>query len=814
MNSFWDFFSEQNFMPHGHCFLWQPILLGIHAISDLLIGLAYLAISLSLYFIVKRIRIPFSAVMLAFGTFIGACGLTHFMEIWNLWYTDYWASGFVKIVTAAASVITSIWLIKLRPQIFTVAEAAKLAEQRRLDLEAITADLETRVEQRTRELNLSKIETEQGARSLRVVIDALPSLMAAVDPWERYEIVNEAYANWMNKDQEFILGKTLSEIMPSDLYMRIKPHFLKALQGEQQKFEIEVFYPGKGLRYVQANYMPVFDRDQKVVRVILLINDLTEQRKAYEEIKRSENQFRSYFELGGTGSFELDAPTGKFINVNEKFSAISGYSKNELLKMNLEDLVPTEDLTERRQRYHGILLDTESPTSEFTYVRKDGGRFWALVSATVVRNESGTPIRVIGTLQDISKQKETEQELALAKAKAEAANEAKSAFLANMSHEIRTPLGAMIGFAQLLIEDPASPSQQTNHLLTIKRNGEQLFNIINEILDISKVEANKLEIEKQNFSLQETLDDVGALLGFKAQEKGLSFSIQPVSDLPKNIFSDYTRFRQILINIIGNAIKFTEKGSVDVAVQLFLNDKKGESSFLEVIVKDTGPGISNEKRQNLFQPFTQADASMSRKFGGTGLGLYLSRQLARALGGDVILKESSPGKGSTFVVRIDIGEVDKLSLGGPRIVSHFASTRTPRTSYGRVDGAKVVTVDDSSDNLELVYRFLTMAGATVTCFDSAEKAIDYLEGTEVDVVFMDLQMPILNGYEAVEILRKKGYRRPILALTAHAMKGERERCIKAGFSDYLVKPISRSDLIKMVKVYGEKFPEPGPDVVL
>ncbi|GEM_PF-2969995 len=672
------FFSEEFFMPHGHCFLWKPWLLWTHVISDFLIGLAYLAISISLYFIIRRVQIQFSAVVLAFGTFIGACGITHFMGIWNMWYADYWASGFVKFITAIASVATSIWLLKLRPQIFRVAEASHLAEQRRLDLEALTQDLESRVEQRTRDLAESRWRAQAEEEKLRIITDSIPALVASLDANGRYQMANKAYLNWIKKDFESIVGKHLQEGIGESAYRKVAPYLEKARKGEAVNFEIRQTYPS-GLRYVSINYIPTRNEVHEVDRIIVIINDQTEMKEAFKAIEE-------------------------------------------------------------------------------------------------------------------------------AKIKAEEANQAKSAFLANMSHEIRTPLGAMIGFAQILIEDKPSLSQEYNSLLTIKRNGEQLFRIINEILDISKIEANKLEVEKLVFDPKEVIDDALALLDFKAKEKGLKFISRTIGSLPRTITSDPTRIRQILINIIGNAIKFTDSGEIETSFQIIQPEPRAthekQNALLCVKVRDTGPGIPETKRAFLFKPFSQADHSMTRKFGGTGLGLYLSRRLAQALGGDVKLDENHYGPGSIFTILIDTGADIEAIFKDQNRTPALVHQNTGTKKYEKLDGVRVVTVDDSQDNLELVFRFLSLAGADVQVFDSAERAIPIILDQHFDVVLMDLMMPDLDGYQALIRLRNSGYTGTIIALTAHAMRGERERCLKMGFDDFLVKPINRLDLTRVVKAYA------------
>lgn len=676
-----EFFSQNGFMPHGHCYLWKPALVWTHVISDFLIGTAYVAISLTLYFIVRRVRLQFSTVMLSFGLFIAACGATHFMEIWNLWNADYWAGGWVKVLTAVASVATAIYLVRLRPQLYAVAAAAKLSEQRRLDLETLTKDLEDRVAERTQELNTSRLEALAQKEQLQALTDALPSLIYSVNENHSYQMVNTAYAKAWALEKKDMIGRPMVAVLGEESYNRIRPFLQKAFAGEASEYEGELELPRDGLRYIAASYRPLKGPSGKIESVIALVHDLTERRAAYEALR-----------------------------------------KNEI-------------------------------------------------------------------------------ELAEAKTRAEEASEAKSAFLANMSHEVRTPLGAMLGFAQLMTEDPSNTPEQQNNLRTIVRNGEQLFRIINEILDISKVEANKIEVDRTRFDLSECISDVTSLLALKAREKGLGFEVKSRGPLPETIVSDFTRFRQILMNVIGNAIKFTDVGHVHVTFQLKDKGLTNENPCLEMTVEDTGPGIPEDKKGRLFQPFTQADTSTSRKFGGTGLGLYLSKRLAQALGGDLELTRSKEGQGCTFVARIDAGPLENkpfLSFDHPSR-THLVPGDFPKFPTDKLGGVKVLVIDDSPDNLQLTSRFLEASGANVEIANGAEAGIKFLNEKEVDVVVMDIQMPGLDGYQAVRRLRQQGYEKPVVALTAHAMKGEKERCLEAGFDGYLVKPINRPALVQEVR---------------
>jgi signal transduction histidine kinase/ActR/RegA family two-component response regulator len=395
-----------------------------------------------------------------------------------------------------------------------------------------------------------------------------------------------------------------------------------------------------------------------------------------------------------------------------------------------------------------------------------------------------------------------------AQERAEESNRLKSEFLANMSHEIRTPMTAILGFADMLAENATTP-EQIEAAGTIQHNGEYLLEILNDILDLSKIEAGELSIEKYRCLPHQIVGDVASLMRVRAVAKNLQLEIAYDGPIPELIQTDPTALRQILVNLVGNAIKFTEKGCVRI-VTGFVPDEP-QCPRLRFDIVDSGIGMTGEQIAKLFRPFTQADASMSRKFGGTGLGLAISKRLAELLGGTIVV-ESVPGKGSTFRVTIETGALDGIRMLDRVQEASLQAPRKPQAPKQKIKiGGRVLLAEDGQHNQRFLSMFLVKAGVEVTLADNGETAVQLAlaaanEGQPFDVILMDMQMPILDGYSACRKLRASGYEGPIVALTAHAMSGDREKCIEAGCDDYVTKPVDRAHLLEVVAEHVRRKP--------
>ncbi|MFH1267263.1 MAG: ATP-binding protein [Planctomycetota bacterium] len=397
---------------------------------------------------------------------------------------------------------------------------------------------------------------------------------------------------------------------------------------------------------------------------------------------------------------------------------------------------------------------------------------------------------------------ERQEALEEARQAAEAANSAKSRFLANMSHEIRTPMTAILGFSESMLQGEMPESERADALETICRNGRHLLSIINDILDISKVEAGKMTLEHIACSPLQLVAEVQSLMQVRAAAKGIEFQVEYLGPVPQTIQTDPTRLRQVLINLIDNAIKFTDAGSVRLAIEF----QSGQSPELLFDVVDTGIGITPEQAARIFHPFTQADDSTTRQFGGTGLGLTLSRQLVRIMGGDVTVVESPVNAGTRFRISIPTGPLEGVNLlnpteGMPLEAPH--EKRPEATGAGQIDG-RILVAEDGPDNQRLIALVLSKAGAEVTVVENGRLAVDAAlearrSGNPFDLILMDMQMPVMDGYEATAFLRREGYTGKIVALTAHAMARDCQKCRDAGCDDYASKPFTRTELLEVVR---------------
>ncbi len=539
-----------------------------------------------------------------------------------------------------------------------------------------------------------------------------------------------------------------------------------------------------------------------------------------DRISASERLYRSVVESSPNCLCLLDQ-SGYILSVNPSGLETIGLPEAKLLDHRYADLWPPETQPVVKA---ALANARRGQRNEFEalYRRPDGGEIvWRVVLSPVVDSQHQTR-RIVVIAMNITDYRAAERALRQAKETAESATRAKSEFLANMSHEIRTPITAILGYTDLLLEPEPSPTEYWNHLQAVRRNGEVLLDLINDILDISKIEANRITVERIPCSPMQILADVASVMRVRANARNLNLRIDSEGPLPETIETDPMRLRQILINLVGNAVKFTESGEVRVTARL-LRPEGGEPQF-QCEVSDTGIGMTPAQLAMIFRPFTQADSSTSRRYGGTGLGLTISKRLASLLGGDIAVS-SEPGLGSTFRLTIPTGPLDNVPMEEYSDVRmHNAANGAGRYEDGLRLNCRILLAEDGPDNQRLLTLVLKRAGAEVEIAPNGKTAVEMALATlpgrgrrhgdpkqPYDVILMDIQMPLMDGCEAARRLRREGYHTPIIALSAHSTMEAVQQCLDAGCDDYLSKPIDRNALLRKIaqNVNAAKAAQPG-----
>lgn len=518
-------------------------------------------------------------------------------------------------------------------------------------------------------------------------------------------------------------------------------------------------------------------RDGQPYALVGALQDVTEAQLGREALQRSEERLHRALEGSALALWDLDL-VGEQLYLSEQWSVMLGGEPGETrcTAQQLLELVPAEDLPRVGEALEPVLNGASSLYVVQHRVRRhDGSLLWIHSEGRVAeRDAAGAPLRMVGTNRDISQARQAEQELRIARDAADAANRAKSQFLATMSHEIRTPLNGIIGLTRLVLDQPLT-GEVRRQLDLIDRSAQSLLALVNDILDVSKIEAGQMEIERVPFDLHELVQDLATLYRLRATEKSLLFRIRMDPSVPQHVLADPTRLRQVLVNLLGNALKFTSSGWIGLEVRAA---REEAAWVLDFTVTDTGVGIPTEVQPQLFTPFMQADSSTSRQFGGTGLGLSIVRQLVDLMGG-VVSVTSQQGRGSRFTVSLPV-----LAAQPPAEASVWVDLSPP------TPGTRILLAEDNTTNQVVAFGMLRKLGyEDVSIANDGAEAFAMAQREHFDLVLMDCQMPEMDGYEATRRLRGAGFTAPIVAMTANAIKGDRERCIEAGMNDYLTKPI-------------------------
>ncbi|QOV89120.1 PAS domain S-box protein [Humisphaera borealis] len=615
----------------------------------------------------------------------------------------------------------------------------------------------------------------------------------------------------------------IAAIHPMDRERIGREWYAAAQAGGEFRSEHRFLHPDGTVVWTECLAMPYFDQGE-LLGYVGTVHDITDRHMATEALNESEDRYRSVISALSEGVV-LQNQDGVIQACNDSACQILGLTAAQLhgrASLDPDWRAVHEDGSPFPGSDHPAMrsLATGQPYSDVVmgvHLPSGGLRWISVNSRPLVRPGQDRPYAAVASFRDITAKKRAMSELEEAKFAAEAASRAKTSFLANMSHEIRTPMTAILGYAELLEDYSLDLASRSEFLGVIRRNGGHLIEVINDILDITKIEAGSLTMEQIPCRVETIVDEVSSLMRVRAAEKGIAFEVAYRRPLPPMIHSDPTRVRQILFNLVGNAIKFTEQGSVRIDVSVVEG-----SGHLRFDVADTGIGMTPEQLGQLYKPFAQADASMSRRFGGTGLGLTISRKLAEFLGGDLRVV-SSPGAGSTFSFTVPIGSpVEPIAQpsSGPTeaaAVAAIAAGVVPNDSApplapadDAMMGRRILLAEDSADNRRLVSALLKRTGLELQTAVNGRTAVELVTaavvaGRPFDLILMDMQMPEVDGYEATRQIRALGHKTPIVAFTAHAMKEERGHCIAAGCDDFASKPIDRAALLATLGRFLPRF---------
>ncbi|WP_310494007.1 PAS domain S-box protein [Dechloromonas sp.] len=654
-----------------------------------------------------------------------------------------------------------------------------------------------------RQIQQKNEENQRALLTFQRFIDHIPGAAYLKDADSRVLMANRGFQTLLGMDPASMIGKTSQELFPGEFGEKVAEDDRKVIESggtvaieesfngrdyESTKFVVDDGSGNRQLGGVTMDITPRKQAERKLKAQLKHVRELNQQLETAEEgLRRLSTAVEQ-----SPASIVITDLKARIIFVNEAFTLASGYTAAEAIGQNPRILQSGETPPETYRDMWPTLLAGKAWRGEFINQRKDGSHYLELATISPVRDNNGAVTHYVAVKEDITERRRNEaelhahrrllesqveqrtSELAAAKEKADAANRAKSEFLANMSHEIRTPMNAIIGLNYLLRQSPLQPDQHEK-LLKVSAAAEHLLQIINDILDLSKIEAGKVLLESYAFAPAEVLQNIGAMIRDRVASKGLSLHID-TSTLPERAIGDVTRLRQVLLNFAGNAVKFTQKGSISIAGELLGTD--GEEMTCRFSVSDTGIGIRPEDTARLFNAFEQLDSSTTRRFGGTGLGLAIARHLAELMGGEVGV-ESTPGVGSRFWITARLG-----------VARDEAAPIPENVQQGQLKG-RVLVVEDERINRDIAVELLTSVGLEVVTAENGLLAVDRYKQSNFDLILMDIQMPELNGLDATRQIRtlENGASIPIIALTANAFDADRENCIEAGMTDFLAKPV-------------------------
>ena len=676
------------------------------------------------------------------------------------------------------------------PRPYDAETAARLQ-----DLADFVADEWTRISaQQAREASLRERDAARRTLAAVVSVAAIPLVITDCD----MKLIG-ASARWLERRALQIgdaRGRSLYELAP-EVFGPFRAAFDRCLTGETVNVDrVQIPRADGGVEWVQAVVAPWRQGDGAVGGLIITSHDVTQMVEALERTERSEERLRLALEIADVHVWEMDFVRHTLVKAGAEDTFFTRPKTYDDMAQDIWAAVDPRDREETRKAWERHVAEGVPYRPEHRVARDDGREVWVAGTARMISDENGRPLRLLGAFQNITERKAQERALVQAKEEAEAANHAKSAFLATMSHEIRTPLNGVLGMAQAMAMGELSPEQR-ERLEVIRQSGEGLLAILNDVLDLSKIEAGKLELEQAEFDMAELARGAHATFKAVAEAKGLAFKLNIEPAARGAWLGDSVRVRQILYNLVSNALKFTDQGGVTVTVGR-------RNDALRLTVKDTGIGIAPDKLAHLFQKFEQADASTTRRYGGTGLGLAICRDLAELMGGKITAR-STPGEGATFTVCLPL----------PKVAGK-APAPAPAASSAEVEmrPLRVLAAEDNATNQLVLKTLLGQVGVEPVLVRTGREAVDAWAREPWDLILMDVQMPEMDGPSATAIIRTRealeGRRRtPIVALTANTMRHHITEYAAAGMDGFIAKPISAAKLFEALEAAVESADAAG-----
>ncbi|MBF0510129.1 MAG: response regulator [Deltaproteobacteria bacterium] len=634
------------------------------------------------------------------------------------------------------------------------------------------------------ELDFERTQAWEQRNLFQTMLVSAPDLISLKNADLNYLSVNPAFSRFMGREDTELVGKSDFDFWPPELAERHAQEEREVISSGRAAVRDEEIPSQEERMWFQVITTPVFGPAGQATGVLSSRRDITQRKRSEEELLKL-----SMAVSQSPAAVVITDKEGRIEYINPKFTESSGYSLEETIGRNPRIQKSDHHPPEFYQALWQTIIAGEVWRGELLNKKKTGELYWEFASISAIKNKEGEITHFLAVKEDITERKKAEAELYQAKLAAEQANQAKSEFLANMSHEIRTPLNGIIGMTELTLETTLTPEQR-GYLNVVNLSADALLALVNDILDFSKIEAGKLDIESVPFQLRDALGDMVGVLAARAHEKGIELAYHVESGVPDGLIGDPGRLQQIVLNLIGNAVKFTEEGEVVLEVKvLFLAEDRADVLFS---VRDTGIGIPQDKIEHIFSPFTQADGSTTRKYGGTGLGLTISVKLVRMMGG-CIWVESQEGRGSTFCFTVSFGlqkdEVGRIILPAP----------------AELRDLRVLVVDDKSTTRRIIKEMLVSWGVVPTMAENSLEALSALasaagDGLEYRLIILDGHMPGMDGFQLAEMIKDQAetdYPGMIMLISSGQLE-DADRCRKLGLAAYLTKPVRQSELLKVM----------------